>query len=352
MTRHLLGIAAIATAAGCGDDARQCGDGTTDIDGVCVPATMTVCGDGTKLQNAQCVVDPETCEDGTVLIANRCVDPTRGLVVDLEESTEPNALGIVPGIEASTAPAGTITLKSPGAPFVVHGRIVPFRDVDRDGQLDADFDTYHLSVSAPTLLAVTVDGVGGTQGALYVRGDPQGAVPGYERYGLNLTGDTSRRRMFLPVAGRFALVIADTRTLAIGNNPPRPAGAGAGAGGPLAEYYATITVVTTPTPTAIPVTGGVGSHAGALATDEVELFSAEMGAGNNEVRNLMPGAAAASIAVVHAGQLKGYADETSQALAELAVGGFTPGDAPLIVVDAAYNYGPTPEPFTLTITQR
>lgn len=348
----LLGLAAIATAAGCGDNARECGDGTTNIDGVCVPTMSTVCGDGTKLEAGQCVLDPESCQAGTVLIGNRCVDPTSGLVVDLEESIEPNALGIVPGIEDSNAPAGTITLKMSGEAFVVHGHIAPFRDVDGDGQLDPDFDTYLLPVTGPTLLEVTVDGVGGTQGAFYANGDPGGAVPAYERYGLNLTGDTSKRRMFLPVAGRFALAIADTRTLAIGSNPPPPAGTGAGAGGPRAEYYASITVVTIPTPTAIPVLGGIGSHSGSLATDEVEFFTAAMGAGANEIDDAMPGAASASVAVVNAGQFKGYADETSVATAELAVGGISPGDTPLIAVDAAYNYGPAPEPFTLTITQR
>ena len=66
----------------------------------------------------------------------------------------------------------------------------------------------------------------------------------------------------------------------------------------------------------------------------------------------MPGAAAASIAVVNADQL-GYADETpgsTPTQAEVTVGGIQPGDTPLIAVDAVYNYGPAPEPFTLTIT--
>ena len=81
-----------------------------------------------------------------------------------------------------------------------------------------------------------------------------------------------------------------------------------------------------------------------------------LGAGSNDLHEVMPGAAAASIAVVNADQLEGYADETPGSTqqpptqAELTVGGITPGDTPLVAVDAVYNYGPAPEPFTLTIT--
>jgi len=134
-------------------------------------------------------------------------------------------------------------------------------------------------VTGATLLAVTVDGTGGAQGAFYTIGDPRGAVPAYERYGLNLTGDTSRRRLFLPAAGVYKLAITDTRSLAVGNNRPRPAGAGGAAGGPFAEYYATITVESIPSPMSIPITGGVGRQVGTLATDEVELFTAKMAPG-------------------------------------------------------------------------
>jgi hypothetical protein len=351
MDRHgLLGFAVIAVA--CGDNSAECGPGTIELDGVCLPTETLACGDGTRLESGRCVVDPAACQAGTVLVANRCVDPAGGLMIDLEESVEPNAMAIAAGVELSVAPAGTIALKGAGVPFVVHGRIAPFRDVDGDLQLDADFDTYLVTVVGPTLLEVTVDGVGGAQGAFYAAGDPQGAVPAFERYGLNLTGDTSRRRMFLPAAGRFAIAIADTRTLAIGRNPPRPAGTGGAAGGPLAEYYATITVIAQPSPTAIALTAGAGSLTGSLATDEVKLFTASLGAGVHEIASAMPGAAAASVAVVNGTQFKGYADETPTTAAAVAVDGFGPGAAPVIAVDAAYNYGPAPERFTLTIAPR
>src|SRR4051794_1974636 len=100
--------AACGAIAGCGDGARACGPGTMEVDGECVPSSTITCGDGTKLDNAQCVVDPASCQAGTVLIDHHCVDPTSGLVVDLEESPEPNGVAIVTGVEASAAPAGVI----------------------------------------------------------------------------------------------------------------------------------------------------------------------------------------------------------------------------------------------------
>ncbi|HEU4733605.1 MAG TPA: hypothetical protein VFT22_37180, partial [Kofleriaceae bacterium] len=124
---------------------------------------------------------------------------------------------------------------------------------------------------------------------------------------------------------------------------------------PEAEYYATITVEPLPTPAAIELTGGRGTHAGVLATDEIELFTAALATGAS-VAELMPGAPAASIVVVNAGALAGYADENPgggarpPTTAQVTVSGINPGDMPVIAVDAVYNYGPAPEPFTLSIT--
>jgi hypothetical protein len=344
-----LAIAALA-AAGCGDGARVCGAGTEDNDGTCVPIANTVCGDGTKLDNSQCVIDPASCEAGTVLIGNRCLDPNRGLVIDLEESVEPNGLGIATGVEASAEPAGTIALKPEGMPFVVHGHLTPFRNTDSDGQLDPDFDTYVITVAAATLLEISVDGTGGAQGAFYAVGAPDSPVPDYERYGLNLTGDTAKRQLFLPIAGRYELAITDTRSVAVGNNPPRPAGRGGAAGGPDAEYYATITARPIPALSSIPLSGGNVRQSGTLATSEVRFFTSKLMPGQNDIRVEMPGAAAASLIVLDAALLlEGYAVEsaTTPAAISVMVPVAEPNDT-LMFVDAVYNYGPAPEPFTLT----
>jgi hypothetical protein len=360
MTRvHLAGLVASAAsafggAAGCGDDARVCGDGTVERAGLCVAAVTVACGGGTRLDHDQCVVDPAVCPPRTVLIGNRCVDPTGRLTIDLEESAEPNGLGIAAGVEASAAPAGVVSLKPSGQPLVLHGHITPFRDADGDGQLDPDVDTYVLPVAGPTALDVAVSGAGGAIGAFYLAGDPQ-VDPSYERYGVAIGGAAVQRRLVLPAAGRYAIAFADARTIAIGHNPPPPAGAGAAAGGPDAEYYATLTVQPMPAPVPIAVTTGTGRQAGTLSAGEVRLFSAPLGAGSYELDLAMPGPAAASLAVIHGGLLAGYADENPgsatrpPSAAKLAISGLGPGDTPVIAVDAVHNIGPAPEPFTLTI---
>src|SRR4051794_40483429 len=83
-----LGVT-LGAAAGCGDNSATCGPGTTNVDGVCtsdggntcgpgtkadasgtcVPDGSVVCSDGTKLgTDGKCEIDPNACQDGTVLV--------------------------------------------------------------------------------------------------------------------------------------------------------------------------------------------------------------------------------------------------------------------------------------------
>lgn len=61
----LVGIAVVATWAGCGDNAdlivggSQCGAGTHEVDGECVPDGSIVCGDGTIEVDGECVAPLE-----------------------------------------------------------------------------------------------------------------------------------------------------------------------------------------------------------------------------------------------------------------------------------------------------
>jgi hypothetical protein len=348
--RGVLAALAVLGWTACGDNGNRCGDGTIEVDGICLPETTTTCGDGTKLEDGHCVIDPLACQAGTVLIAGHCTDPTRVPVVDLEESFEPNGLAIVPGVELSAAPAGVIALAA-GTPFVIHGHITPFRDADGDGQLDPDIDTYLVTVTGPTLLSIAVDGLGGVQGAFFVTGDKDGPVPGYERYGLPIAGDSSQRRLILPAAGRYAIAITDTRSLALGKNPPRPAGAGGAAGSASAEYYATILQEPFPAPTAIASTGALTTQTGTLGPDDTKVFAVVLGPGHTEVRDTMTGAAAASICLVVNAKLRACADETPTADPKIAIDGASPADSAIVLVDTVYNYGSAPEPFTLTITR-
>src|SRR5664279_5134649 len=71
----------------CGDNAPECGPGTSNVGGFCTPDGSTICGDGTKFDpdTGACLPDPTLCSDGTVLINGTCQGPTAGLTIDLEE---------------------------------------------------------------------------------------------------------------------------------------------------------------------------------------------------------------------------------------------------------------------------
>ena len=57
-----------------------------------------------------------------------------------------------------------ITLKPVGEHFAIHGHIIPFQDTDGDGQNDADFDSYILDVTSPSLISISADGLNGLAG--------------------------------------------------------------------------------------------------------------------------------------------------------------------------------------------
>lgn len=178
------------------------------------------CTDGTRLNpttNA-CELDPNACQSGTVLVNGQCIDPTNGLTIDLEEGPEPNGLAgydYVQDVMLEANVAGAIALKPIGSSVVIHGCISPV-----DGK--PDYDAYTLTVSAPTLIDVTVDGVGGLTPGFFVDLDLWPAVgefyDNYRRSAATLANDTSQRELFLPIAGTYKLFIADTRSM-LWNSP-------------------------------------------------------------------------------------------------------------------------------------
>jgi hypothetical protein len=93
-------------------------------------------------------------------------------------------------------------------PFLVEGNVGPVED----GQ--ADWDYYSFTITEPTLLLVDIS----AQGDEYW---PGGAVFGYDLRNANVsrfilgedTGGDHYREMFLPVPGRYTLVVTDTRNM-------------------------------------------------------------------------------------------------------------------------------------------
>jgi hypothetical protein len=341
-----------AALIGCGDNSKKCGPGTTDVDGVC---TGGMCTDGTMLDPAtnSCVIDPNACQDGTVLVGNECVDPGR-TAPDIEEAAEPNALGL--GGEDSDDPAGEVELKPVGQHFVIKGKIIPFQDADLDGQLDADFDSYVVVVEQPTMIKVTADGLNGLAAgfvavAAVEDGDP---MLDWTRFGINLTGDMSTRQIYLPEAGVYVVAIADSRTLFLGGGA---AGPPTGEGTTPFEYYVTFDAEQAQ-PTALTLDGtGLANSVGKLNPGETKLFSVPMGAGINTASlNMGIQQAVESVVVTNtrAGTTgtKAVADGIDVDPAEATVVGIKTGDTQIVAADTVYNYAAQPADYSLTIQTR
>ena len=343
----------LAGLAACGDGSKTCGPGTTEVDGVCTGAGAGTCSDGTILVDDHCEIDPNACQGGTVLMGGQCVDPG-AQTATIEEATEPNALGI--GGEDSADTAGTIMLKPVGEHFTIHGKIKPFQDSDGDGQNDADFDTYDITVNGPTMLEVTVDGVNGLAGGFVALANAAGDDPlaTWTRFGVNPTGDTAKRQMYLPAAGTYFIAIADSRSLFLTGSAP-----GAGMGQPDMEYYATIDQVTA-TPTALTPTAGVASSQGQKAPGEVKLFSVTMGEGINDASltvDIDQVQESLVVANTHSGAsaVRAVADGDAPDAGDPAAAtvlGIHANDSQIIAVDSVFDYANSAYDYDLEVTIR
>ncbi len=364
----VMAIAVALSGLGCGDNSRDCGPGTIEEAGSCIPAATcgfgtrehpetgeclpdgsVVCSDGTVFDalTGSCKIDPAACQNGTVLIEDSCLDPTANLVIDAQEGPEPNGLGF---IEQSEAQAGNITLKGIGnGAFVVHGTIDPWRDFNSDGTLEPDVDTYLVTTDVPTFLRITADGVGGTAAGFVAIAEVEGDDPlaDWQRVGLSLVSDTSVRQVYLPRAGTYRLAIADTRTLI---EYVTAGFATAAPGDETSEYYVSLAEQAQPAATLLAVSNGTATVTGTLASDELAVYAVQLGSGLNTVRLAMPSAlATAAFVVTRDGEFAVDARETSSP-ARALVGDVAPTTNTLIIVDQAYTLLPTSVSFTLDVT--
>ncbi|HEY5948949.1 MAG TPA: hypothetical protein VIV40_25835, partial [Kofleriaceae bacterium] len=278
-----------------------------------------------------------------------CVDPDH-ITADVEEAAEPNGLGLFG--ELSNDAAGAILLKPVGQHFVVHGKIVPFQDADGDGQRDPDVDTYSIEVTAPVMLSVSADGLHGLAGGFVSLANVSQTNPlsGWTRFGVNPTGDASKRQLYLPAAGTYLVAIADTRSLLLSG-----AAAGAAMGEPDFEYYVSIDQLAA-TPTALTATDGVATSNGQLQPGEVKLFTVAMGEGINSAELAVTIDHVQESLVVSntqggAATIKAVADgETGDAATATAtVFGIKNGDQQVVVVDNVFDYSNAPYNYALTI---
>src|SRR5664279_3972500 len=350
MKFRLALIATFASMIGCGDNSNECGPGTQAMDGLCTPTSPgSTCSDGTILDTASggCVIDPNACQGGTVLVGDACVDPGQ-VTADVEKAAEPNGLGLFG--EDSNAAAGHIAaLKPVGSHLVIHGTIAPFQDADGDGQKDADVDTYIVEISAPSLVNITADGMHGLTAAFgtVAAVDANDPLATWQRFGINPTGDTSKRQLYFPAAGTYAIAIAVSRTLFDG------LAVGPSGSDPL-DYYVTIDALTA-APVALPVSGGTASSTGQLQPGEVKLFTVPMGSGlatanldaeaPQDVESLIIANTRGSVYAI-----KALADATVTTGVGVSTLGFQTGDTTLVVADNVYSTALDPTNYTLSIT--
>lgn len=323
---------------GCGDNSKRCGMGTIEIGGECIGGGDTNCGPGTVEQNGECVPEALACMPGQTAVEGRCVQ------IDLEEGAEPN------GFEIGANPAGQIALEPVGGVFTITGCM---NNQPSAGNESPDFDLYHLAVTEPVLVRLTVDGRGGMVGgflALGPAGDAQ--LASYRRLGLDLDSDQSRRQVFLPKAGTYRLAISDTRTLM----PSITGGTLPAAGNPdgvTSCYLVHAEVLAAPAPKLLalgtPVTGTVG--------EEALFFTAPFGTGFNGISAVIDPAdldgdgipditshAQASLVVMTNGQFRQVRDDGG-----VLVGGVRSGDQAVVVLDHVYNYALEPVPYAITL---
>jgi subtilisin-like proprotein convertase family protein len=345
----LAGGSLAALAAGC-DAGQRCGSDTVEVDGACVARTgecprgtveedgecvpdgSVVCGTGTMFNPATGTCDPDItgCAEGTVLVEGECVPEEDVREGDVEESPEPN----------DGPPEGFAAFDLPGVgdDILIEGCIEPYRDADGDGERDPDVDAFVFEADAPTLLDVTVDGVGGAAGGFtMVAAADRLTGDGWVRFGINLTGDTTQQQVFLPAAGSYALLVADSRSVLTD----------LAAGGPGACYFATVARIAIPAPTALD--GAVVAPLGGAA----RFYAHEPEAGGEVIRSAVAYAsssAAAGLVQMVNGEYRGstpFVDVGAEAAVNLA--SLSPGDEVVLVVEPITNFSLSPVETTLTV---
>lgn len=75
LAKTTLALAAAALLAACGGEDLECGDGTVDQNGQCVPAEEVedICAEGTTVEDGRCVPDDSVCTGPTSLEDGQCV---------------------------------------------------------------------------------------------------------------------------------------------------------------------------------------------------------------------------------------------------------------------------------------
>jgi hypothetical protein len=396
--KRLIGVGIVLSAAyvaGCGSS-RECGEGTIEMMGRCVPTSSLGCGDGTHLDTASmtcepdavcgagttlnaatgmceaidglscatgtiamgdecvpdgtmicvgsttfdaasgtCVLDETACAEGTVLVAGECVLYDDTLVADIHAGAEPDDPLFFEGEAVPFTPPGA------GETVTIDGCIVPANfDGDDEGTVDFDVDFFDFSVSAPGLYAIRADGTGGLSAAFAVL-SPEPELAQWIRVGLDLTNDSAERQVWLPRAGRYYFAIFDSRSVALDSIDAGLAFARA-VGDEDSCYFASIEALATPTPTALDGDTRVGMLGDpqfftTTATAET-VIQATLDAESPAVQPAL---------VVAVGDQTAFGAGTPQAFAISPI--VQSGETATIVVDTVFDYSLAPVEYSLRV---
>lgn len=299
-----------------------CGAGTVAIGDECVPDGTMICEQGTvyDMTVGGCVLDPSACAEGTVLVGDECVNEDDALTADTEEAAEPN----------ETMGAGMFVVPAIGEQRVIHGCITP-----KAGGV-ADEDIWIMTASAPSVLEITADGVHGLAAAFAViDGSQNPLLADWQRLGVNLTGDTSKRQVYLPAAGTYLLIMDDSRSLILGE----------AAGGPDTCYFTTIRQVALPAATTLGVPQTASTDDGNV---KVYTFNASARGQIIDVNaNTASTTLTPSFVAIRNNALQGVASDQGFPPFWTFGGLETTNDTVSIIWDAQINFGIEPQPFTL-----
>jgi len=247
----------------CGGEGTECGPGTTEQDGVCVPDIIE-CGDGTVLQGDQCVPicgnnqywDGTQCVDTPECAAGTTFNPTTGecepcpagqywngtaceVVPECDTTTtfntqtgkcEPDEDACGPGtvfingqcvpeelpdpdVVESTDPDGSVEFNLPaaGESISLGGVVDEPVDTNGDGYPDGDWDMFTVDVPAGTYLRINATSEGATLPAFTVMSTQvdAGGSPLYVRYTFNPNGLDSEREFYFPVDDTYTIYVTD-----------------------------------------------------------------------------------------------------------------------------------------------
>ena len=320
-----------------------CGPGTVEMNGACVPASTTTCGTGTALMNGEClpdgsvicdqgtafsmaagrcVLDPSACAQGTVLLGGVCAPEDAALTADVDEAAEPNDM----------TGAGMVDAPAMGAMTTLHGCITPVT-----GQRDVD--PWVVNITAPTVLEITADGVGGLAAGFTVGAAGIAELPDFTRWGINLAGDTSKRQVFFPLPGAYVMQIDDSRTLLTGE----------AAGNAETCYYVTLNQVALPVPVPAMLPQSTGMDSGS-----VTVFSVTPG-GTGHIIDILQQTASTAMVPAFVVRKNGtfFAavafDPNTNTPPFSTVGAVDAADTVEIIVDNVYNLSLTPQNYTVDL---